>query len=180
MADVDLTQLEPLLQELWRHRATDLLLTAGSPPLMRIDGVVTPLAGASPLTDADTASTVRTLLGPTDFDRFEQQREHDFAFSWGDVGRFRGNAFHQRGTVALALRLIPMQIPTYEQLGLPAIADDIAYLPQGLVIVTGPTGSGKSTTLAAMIDTINEERAGATSSPSRTRSSTCTSTRSRR
>jgi twitching motility protein PilT len=158
MSDVDLTHIEPLLRELWRNRATDLLLTAESPPLMRIDGVVTPLAGASPLTEDDTASTVRTLLGPTDFDRFEQLREFDFAFSWGDVGRFRGNAFHQRGTVALALRLIPMQIPTYEQLGLPAIAEDIAYLPQGFVIVTGPTGSGKSTTLAAILNKINEER----------------------
>jgi twitching motility protein PilT len=158
MVDVDISQIEPLLRELWRHRATDLLLTAGSPPLMRIDGVVTPLADAAPLTEADTTTTVRTLLGTDDFARFEREREFDFAFSWAETGRFRGNAFHQRGTVALALRLIPMQIPTFEQLGLPAIAEDIAYLPQGFVIVTGPTGSGKSTTLASILNKINEER----------------------
>jgi twitching motility protein PilT len=158
MADVDISHLEPLLRDLWRNRATDLLLTAGAPPMMRVDGVVTPIDGSATLTAADTESLVRTLLGAETFEQFSRKREHDFAFSWGDVGRFRGNAFHQRGTVALALRLIPMQIPTFEQLGLPSIADDIVYLPQGFVIVTGPTGSGKSTTLASILNKINEER----------------------
>ena len=149
--------LEPLLQQLWNRRATDLHLTVGAPPLVRIDGALAPLE-APPLTHDDTERVVTGLLGPELTARFRTDLEVDFAFSWGTKGRFRGNAYHQRSNAALALRLIPFQIPTFEQLGLPDICDELVELPQGLVLVTGPTGSGKSTSLASMLDVINAKR----------------------
>ncbi|HEY3672881.1 MAG TPA: type IV pilus twitching motility protein PilT [Acidimicrobiia bacterium] len=157
MAEVSSTSIEPLLQQLWDRRATDLLITVGTPPLVRVDGALAPL-DLPVLTSDDTERLVSNLLGTELGDRFKAEYEVDFAFSWGDRGRFRGNAFHQRGCAALALRLIPFQIPTFEQLGLPPIADELVELPQGLVLVTGPTGSGKSTTLASMLDVINANR----------------------
>jgi twitching motility protein PilT len=159
MADVNVVAVEPLLQELWNRRGTDLLITVGAPPLVRIDGSLVPVAGASPFGPEDTDHIVRELLGSDLSARFDSDLEVDFAFSWASRGRFRGNAFHQRGNAALALRLIPFQIPTFDQLGLPPIADELVELPQGLVLVTGPTGSGKSTTLASMLDVINSNRA---------------------
>jgi twitching motility protein PilT len=158
MTDMNVQAIDHLLQDLWDRRGTDLLITVGSPPLVRIDGALAPAPSSSELSSDDTEAIVRNLLGSEMFDQFESQREIDFAFSWGNRGRFRGNAFHQRGNVALALRLIPFQIPTFEQLGLPPVADELVELPQGLVLVTGPTGSGKSTTLASMLDVINSQR----------------------
>jgi twitching motility protein PilT len=99
------------------------------------------------------------LLGDAYWARFVAEREVDFAFSWQGLARFRGNAFHQKETVALALRLIPVRIPSFDELGLPPIVEHLVTLPQGFVLVTGPTGAGKSTTLASMIDAINEQRA---------------------
>jgi twitching motility protein PilT len=157
MADVNIEIIEPLLRQLWDSRATDLHLTVGSAPLVRIDGALAPLE-APPLTFDDTQRLVTGLLGPELTARFRTDLEVDFAFSWGTKGRFRGNAYHQRGNAALALRLIPFQIPTFEQLGLPDICDELVELPQGLVLVTGPTGSGKSTSLASMLDVINASR----------------------
>jgi twitching motility protein PilT len=157
MADLNSASIEPLLQQLWDRRATDLLVTVGSPPLVRVDGSLVQLDLPS-FTADDTERIVTTLLGTELSERFVAEHEVDFAFSWSNRGRFRGNAFHQRGCAALALRLIPFQIPTFEQLGLPPVADDLVQLPQGLVLVTGPTGSGKSTTLASMLDVINSSR----------------------
>jgi twitching motility protein PilT len=99
------------------------------------------------------------VLGSELGERLHEEREVDFAFGWRDRARMRGNAFHQQGTVAMALRLIPREIPTFEDLGLPPIVDDLVRLPQGLILVTGPTGSGKSTSLASMLNVINEQRA---------------------
>jgi twitching motility protein PilT len=151
--------IEPLLKELQRRNATDLQITVGSPPMLRIDGHLEPSEMSEPLTGEDTSRLVRSVLGSELVDRYDANLEVDFAFPWEGYGRFRGNAFFQRGDSAMALRLIPFEIPTFEQLGLPPIVQDLAQLPQGFVLVTGPTGSGKSTTLASIIDSINAQRA---------------------
>jgi twitching motility protein PilT len=151
--------VDPYLHELWDRNATDLLITVGAPPLMRIDGALTPIPGNAAFTPEDTERIVYGLLGEELTRQLEIDREVDFSFSWADRGRLRANAFHQQGNVALALRLIPFEIPTFEELGLPAIIERLVSLPQGLVLVTGPTGSGKSTTLASMINEINHRRA---------------------
>jgi len=150
--------VEQLLQELWKRQATDLLITVGSPPLLRIDGALVPMD--QPALDIDaTEKIVLAVLGGDLAEEFEVAKEVDFSFGWNNLARFRGNAFHQRGAATLALRLIPYHIPTFDELGLPQIANDLVRLPHGLVLITGPTGSGKSTTLASMIDAINRERA---------------------
>jgi twitching motility protein PilT len=154
----DLSLIDDRLQELCRRGASDLLLTAGSPSLLRIDGELVALDEA-PLTVADTAKIVDALLDVEMHERFRTEREVDFSFGRPGLARFRANAFHQRGAAAVALRLIPFGIPTFEELDLPAVCERIVTLPHGLVLVTGPTGSGKSTTLAAMINRINETRA---------------------
>jgi twitching motility protein PilT len=111
------------------------------------------------LTSDDVERIVTAVLGTEMNERLEAEREVDFSFSWSDHGRLRANAFHQQGNLALSLRLIPYAIPTFESLGLPEVVEKLVTLPQGLVLVTGPTGSGKSTTLAAMINAINHQRA---------------------
>src|SRR5438128_1555774 len=121
MAEPDTTPINAFLTELWESRATDLLLTAGAPPFMRIDGGLMAVPGAGTLTADDTEDLVDTLLGGDLAARLETEREVDFSFAWGTNARFRANAFHQRGTVALALRLIPNRIPTFEELGLPPV-----------------------------------------------------------
>src|SRR5882762_6781589 len=151
MAEVNTALIDDYLRSLWDRKGTDVLLVAGAPPLIRLDGEITPLA-ETPLRPEDTTRTVRGVLAGELWDQFQKEREIDFSFNWEGQARFRGNAYHQRGSVALSLRLIPYQIPTYEQLGLPDVLRNWVELPQGLVLVTGPTGSGKSTTLAAMID----------------------------
>jgi twitching motility protein PilT len=153
----DLSLIDDQLQELCRREASDLLLTAGAPPLLRIDGQLVAL-DEQPLTPADTAKIVDALLDVEMHERFRTEREVDFSFGRPGLARFRANAFHQRGAAAIALRLIPFGIPTFAELDLPAICERIVTLPHGLVLVTGPTGSGKSTTLASMIDRINEDR----------------------
>ena len=146
------------LAYLWDHEGSDLLLTAGAPPLARIDGAIGPIPDTDPL-DGETIEKLTTsVLPPEHQERFRTGKEVDFSFSWEGKARFRANAFHQRRTVALAVRLIPFAIPSFEELGLPAITEKLVGLQQGLVLVTGPTGAGKSTTLAAMLDWINEHR----------------------
>jgi twitching motility protein PilT len=110
------------------------------------------------LSDDETDAVVRSLLDPGQLETLETHQDVDFSFSWGDKARLRASAFTQKGHIALALRMIPTIIPGYEELGLPPVADWLATLPRGLVLVTGPTGSGKSTTLASIIDRINETR----------------------
>ena len=154
----DLTLLSPWLRYLWDTSATDLHLAAGSAPRVRIDGKLVPIPEAAPTEEADLTAIIDGLLSEVDRERFQEVRQLDFAFTWDNIARFRANAFHQVGRPALALRLIPSQIPTPEQLGLPAATAKLTQLPHGLVLVTGPTGSGKSTTLAAMIGWINAHR----------------------
>src|SRR3954467_9996158 len=143
--------IDAYLQRLWDASGTDLLLTAGAPPLLRIDGKLKPYDGADPLTPADLDKIVSNVLGEDLQAKFDFEGEVDFSFSWKNQARFRGNAFRQRQSTALALRLIPFYIPSFDELGLPDIITKFVNLPLGLVLVTGPTGSGKSTTLASMI-----------------------------
>jgi twitching motility protein PilT len=158
MAEIDSGAVDAYLGVLHEKGGTDLLLTAGSPPLVRIDGELVPF-NQPPLQPDDTERIVHAILGPETWHTFTEDREVDFSFDWRSVARFRGNAFPQRGAAALALRMIPYEIPTFEDLALPPVLSDWVDRPQGLVLVTGPTGSGKSTTLASMLDAINERRA---------------------
>ena len=150
--------METLLAALWSAKGTDLLLTAGCPPLIRVDGDLRTLTEYDPLTSLDTADMVDSLLSPRLREQFAGSTDIDFSFSWQGKARIRGNAFRQRDTVAVALRLIPRYIPSFDQLGLPVAVRKFATIKQGLVLVTGPTGSGKSTTLASVIDWINAHR----------------------
>ncbi|HVM05126.1 MAG TPA: type IV pilus twitching motility protein PilT [Acidimicrobiales bacterium] len=151
--------IDSLLTTVWDLGGTDLLFTAGSPPLMRVDGALRRVANAKVLEANDLDRVVATVLGRDFTEQFRRTRQVDFAFSWANKARVRGNAFYQKGTAALALRIIPYAIPTMAELGLPPAIEEWTRLPKGLVLVTGPTGSGKSTTLAAMIDHINNHRA---------------------
>ena len=152
------SHIEPLLSAVWAARGTDLLFTVGAPPLMRVDGYLRPL-GSHVLERGEVEKLVLGVLGKEMADRFARTKQVDFAFSWSDKARVRGNAFHQKGMCALSLRVIPYVIPTFDELGLPPVVQDWVRLPKGFVLVTGPTGSGKSTTLASMIDYINVHRA---------------------
>ncbi len=158
MAHVDPRPLIPLLQPLWDQGISDLLLVAGAAPLVRVDGSLVPLPGEGALTGEAVEHIVRQVLPPELWASFERTKELDFSFGWEGIARFRGNVYRQRDTVAMALRLIPFRIPSFDDLGLPRAVANLATLPQGLVLVTGPTGSGKSTTLAAMVDHINVHR----------------------
>jgi twitching motility protein PilT len=143
-----------LLQKMVDTQASDLHLTAGSPPAYRINGRLVRLKVA-PLTPDDTERLVSELLLPHQQKLFEEKQEVDLSFDWRQQCRVRANFYRQRGSVAAALRRIPHEIIKLEQLGLPSAVADLASRPSGLVLVTGPTGSGKSTTLAAIIDEIN-------------------------
>jgi twitching motility protein PilT len=124
-----------------------------------VDGKLQPIEGVAELTGEQIDRIAKPLLTPEQLLVFEEQLDVDFAFSWGDRARIRGSIFTQRGQTALALRVIPARIPTFEQLGLPYAASWVAEQPRGFVLVTGPTGSGKSTTLASIVNKINEDRA---------------------
>ena len=152
------TAIEPWLQRLWEQGGSDLLLSGGSAPRIRVDGKLRPLEGAAALTGAQINDIALPLLTPGQQMIFEEQLDVDFAFSWLDRARIRGSIFTQRGETALALRIIPARIPTFEDLGLPPVGDWLAAQPRGFVLVTGPTGSGKSTTLASIVNKINETR----------------------
>src|SRR6516225_9253581 len=143
---------------LWEQGGSDLLLTAGSAPRLRVDGRLCPIEGLSALSGDEVDHIVLSLLDDSQVETFEENLDVDFSFSWEDKARLRASAFTQKGQTALALRMIPTQIPSFDELGLPPIAEWLATLPRGLVLVTGPTGSGKSTTLASIIDRINETR----------------------
>jgi twitching motility protein PilT len=153
------SRVDVLLEELWNAGGTDLLLTAGMPPQIRVHGELFAVQGADVLTRDDTDALLAEVLTEEQGGHWDATHEYDFSFSWRDDARIRGNAFTQRGDTAVALRMIPRQIPTMADLGLPPVLYDFAKKHQGLVLVTGPTGSGKSTTLAAVIDQINTQRA---------------------
>ncbi|TMC48574.1 MAG: type IV pilus twitching motility protein PilT [Chloroflexi bacterium] len=151
-------RIEPFLDALFDQGASDLVLSVGAPPSLRIDGQLVP-AASSPLTADQTDLLMQQLMSDALQVAFKEQGAVDFSFDWQDRGRVRGNAFRQRGTTALALRAIPHVIPTFSELRLPAIVERLVDLPRGLILVTGPTGAGKSTTQASMIDAINRMRA---------------------
>lgn len=153
------TRIEVLLEEVIKRKASDLHLQVGLPPMLRVDGALIPATGTDVLTDDAVETLIFAILDEDQKQILLKDKEFDFSFAFGDLGRFRVNAFHERGNLAAALRLITNEVPTIEQLGLPAIVNKFADYPRGLVLVTGPTGSGKSTTLAAMIRKINQERA---------------------
>ena len=148
--------VDELLRATVAAEASDLHMTAGSPPLVRVHGILNPLPLYDPMTDEDIRVVLEALVpDQEDLDRFRSQWELDFAHTIPGLTRFRGNACMQRGTVKISLRVLPLEIPTPDDLGLPAVVKTLAEQPKGLVLVCGPTGSGKSTTLAAMINHIN-------------------------
>jgi twitching motility protein PilT len=149
--------LRELLELMVKRNASDLHLTVGSPPQLRIDGKLVKTE-FDPLTPEDTRKLAYSIMAEKQRKRFEEQSELDLSFGIEQMSRFRCNVFMQRGNVAVALRLIPFRIRSFEELGLPKVVTDFAKLPRGLALVTGPTGSGKSTTLAAVINKINQER----------------------
>jgi twitching motility protein PilT len=151
-------RIEILLEEVIKKKASDLHLQVGLPPIIRVDGTLMPVAGADVLSDEAVEALIFAILDEDQKQILLKDKEFDFSFAFGDLGRFRVNAFHERGNLAAALRLIPNEILTIEQLGLPPIVNKFADYPRGLVLVTGPTGSGKSTTIAAMLHKINQER----------------------
>ena len=153
--------LRALLEEMVERGASDLHLTAGQQPVIRVDGKMTKANSVTKELEAkDTLNLAYSILTENQKKRFETEDELDFSFGIQNLSRFRGNVFKQRGCVAVVIRVIPYEILSFDQLGLPPIVAKFAERPKGLVLVTGPTGSGKSTTLAAMIDKINEEDPG--------------------
>src|SRR5690349_1352037 len=150
--------LNQLLKAMVDQGGSDLHITTNSPPQIRVDGVLKPL-NMPPMTPTETKQLAYSILTDNQKHRLEENLEIDFSFGIKGLARFRANVFHQRGAVAAAFRQIPYEIRSFRELGLPAVVEKICEKPRGLVLVTGPTGSGKSTTLAAMLDKVNRERA---------------------
>ncbi|MEN6519812.1 MAG: type IV pilus twitching motility protein PilT [Armatimonadota bacterium] len=151
---MDLRELAKLAAD---RRASDLFIKVGSPPALRVDGKIA-MTELPKLTDAETRELAYGVMSHEQIGRFERRHEMDLAFTIDGVARFRANVYQQRGTIGMVLRVIPLDIYTLEQLGMPQVIGDLCMHKQGLVLLTGPTGSGKSTTLAAMIDLINRSR----------------------
>src|SRR5438067_13844147 len=149
--------LHQLLKQMVEMGASDLRLTTNSPPMVRLDGRLLPLP-YPPLTVAETKQISYSVLTDTQKHRFEEHLELDFSFGAKGLARFRGNLFNQRGATGAVFRVIPFEIKSFQQLNLPAIVAKLCEKPRGLILITGPTGSGKSTTLASMLDKINSER----------------------
>jgi twitching motility protein PilT len=149
--------MHQLLKAMIEKGASDLHITTGSPPQLRIDGKLNPLK-TPPLTPQETKQLCYSVLTDAQKHRFEETNELDLSFSVQKLSRFRGNVFVQRGNVSGAFRAIPFKIMTFEELDLPPIVEVLSKKPRGLILVTGPTGSGKSTTLASIVDRVNQER----------------------
>src|SRR3954449_1338639 len=147
-----------VLTRMAEERASDVHLSPGFPPAMRLKGKIVPLEEYGPLLPQETRDTVYSLLNDDQRKRFESRKQLDLAYAVPGVARFRVNCFFQRGSISAAFRRIPHEIPQLEELGLPAVLEEFTKKPRGFVLVTGPTGSGKSTSLAAMMDIINRER----------------------
>ncbi len=152
--------LRPLLAEMVRRGASDLHLTVGAPPRMRIDGSLVDVEGWGILDASGTSGLAQSVLSESQKQRFAADNELDFSFGVPELARFRGNCYRGGGTVGMAVRHVPRQAASLDELGLPPVLHRLADRPRGLVLVTGPTGSGKSTTLAAMVDQINRRRRG--------------------
>jgi twitching motility protein PilT len=151
--------IQELLDQILELAASDLLLSCGSAPRIRKDGSVEVLdSEASPLTPVDMERLLRGVLQPADWKKLQKRRQVDFAFTWRDMARIRGNAYYQRDSLAAAFRLLPLDIPGFELLGMPEAVHRLLERHQGLILVTGPTGSGKSTSQAAMVDHLNKTR----------------------
>jgi len=151
-------RIEHLLEEAVKKGASDLHIQVGLPPILRINGSLIKVASA-PVLDQDMVETlIFSILDDEQQQSLMKDKEFDFSFAFGDIARFRVNAFHERGNLAAALRLIPNKIPPLSELGMPPVVSSFSEYPRGLVLVTGPTGSGKSTTLAALLDRINTEK----------------------
>lgn len=155
-ADPELLQC---LHELVAVRGSDLHVSKNAPPMVRIDGTLRPIRGAGAWDAARVAHALYSIVTPAQLVQFEEKQELDFAFALTEESRFRVNFYRQRGTIGAAFRLIPTEIKKLEDLGVPDVVGRFSTLPRGLVLITGPTGSGKSTTLAALIDLVNETRA---------------------
>ncbi len=151
-------RIESLLEECVRTKASDLHLQVGLPPILRIDGALQPVSGYGNLDEPTVERLVFATLEEDQKQILIKDKEFDYSFSFGDLGRFRVNAFHEKGNIAGAFRLIPNEIQSINELGMPSVVTSFADFPRGLVLVTGPTGSGKSTTLAALVDKINREK----------------------
>src|ERR1041384_8028364 len=149
--------LSELLKKMLEINGSDLHITTNSPPQIRVDGSLRPL-DMPPLTAGETKQLAYSVLTDAQKHRFEETLELDFSFGIKGLARFRGNVFNQRGAVGAVFRVIPEKIRSFQDLNLPQVLTTLAERPRGLVLVTGPTGSGKSTTLAAMIDKIKKER----------------------
>jgi len=147
-------QLDEFLKQMVDSGGSDAHLKVGMPPGVRVHGVLKPM-GTEPLKPPQTEEIARTVLSAEQWKAFEERGDFDCSYSVAGVARFRVNVMRQRGSISIVLRNIPAKVPTFDQLGLPEICKTLASKPRGLVLVTGPTGSGKSTTLAAMIDLIN-------------------------
>lgn len=149
--------MKQLLEEMVQRNSTDLHLTTGAPPMYRIDGELVP-TNYEIMTPELIQNLVYSVLNDQQKKRFEMEWELDFSFGIAGLSRFRGNCFQQRGSVAAAIRTIPFEIRGFKELGIPMVVQELAGRPKGLILCTGPTGSGKSTTLAAIIDKVNSER----------------------
>lgn len=153
-----LFDVNDILEKAYKLKASDLHLKVGSPPMIRIDGSLRPLEDYPKLSTVDTEEIIDFMVSDRNKRLLSQEGSVDFAYSLPGVSRFRVNAFHQRGSLTLAIRTVTVEIPSFDELTLPAVLKEIAHEQRGLVLVTGITGSGKSTTLAALIDYINEYR----------------------
>ncbi len=152
-------RIESLLEECIKRDASDLHIQVGLPPILRIDGELVKISSVPVLRPEDVEMLIFSTLDEAQRKILIRDKEFDYSFAFGELGRFRANAFHERGNLACAFRLIPTKILSVAELGLPAVVESFADYPRGLVLVTGPTGSGKSTTLAAIVDKINREKA---------------------
>jgi twitching motility protein PilT len=147
--------IDDLVREVVRIEASDLHLKAGLPPAVRVSGLLGPLEGYGSLRPEDTEGILRQILPQKLADEFEREGEADFSYEVPGLGRFRVNGFKQRGAISVAMRYIPLGVPAFEELGLPEVIRGLAFEERGIILLTGTTGSGKSTTLASMIDLVN-------------------------
>ena len=152
-------KIEILLEECIKRRASDLHIQYGLPPILRVDGALVTIPNMPALNEEMLKDIIFATLDEEQKNTYLKDKEFDYSFAFGDVARFRVNIFHEKGKMAAAFRLIPNQIKSINELGMPQIVETFANFPRGLVLVTGPTGSGKSTTLAALVDKINKEKA---------------------
>lgn len=151
--------IKTLLEMVFNRNASDLHLCVGTPPTLRIDGNLVPIPNQPILTPEDTKRLAYSILTDEQKEMLEKEKEIDLSYSLENKARFRVNIYHQKGYISIALRYLPYKIPTLEELGLPSVCNEFTKHSQGFVLVTGPTGHGKSTTLASMINKINQERA---------------------